>query len=39
MISNNVRQHNCFIIQGSYLGFFFTCFDLLSIHLQAYLVG
>ena len=21
MISNNVRQHNCFIIQGSYIGY------------------
>ena len=23
MILNNVRQHNCFIIQGSYVGYMF----------------
>ena len=27
MILNNVRQHNCFIIQGSYIGYMFRLID------------
>ena len=28
---NNVRQHNCFIIQGSYLGYMFRLIDKLQL--------
>jgi len=27
MILHNVRQHNCFIIQGSYIGYMFRLID------------
>jgi hypothetical protein len=27
MILNNVRQHNCFVIQGSYIGYMFRLID------------
>ena len=27
MILNNVRQHSCFITQGSYIGYMFRLFD------------
>ena len=27
MILNNVRQHKCFIIQGSYIGYIFGLID------------
>jgi len=27
MILNNVHQHNCFIIQGSYIGYMFRLID------------
>jgi len=30
---NSVRQHNCFITQGNYIGYMFR---LLNSHLQAY---
>ena len=27
MILNNVRQHNCFIVEGSYIGYMFRLTD------------
>jgi len=27
MILNNISQHNCFIIQGSYIGYMFRLID------------
>ena len=27
MILNNIRQHNCFIVQGSYIGYTFRLTD------------
>ena len=33
MILNNVRQHNCFIIQGSYIGYYHSVQNLLSSRL------
>jgi len=27
MISNNVREHNCFIVQGGYTGYMFRLID------------
>ena len=35
MILNNVRQHNCFIIQGSYIGYMFRLIDQSSSSLFA----